>query len=462
MKGAKERRALLALTSPKKGIASFEAVTSTSIPESEAHDAEVEADTQNGNEPVFSLLRTPSTKQKSSAPRRSLFILEKPQSQSSATLDVAPETTIDMSDFISIPLPPPPPTPLLSPLKTRTGHKLGAPTPASSRTKVVVDTPLLADDEASPGEHCEEREDNENEVGKGKKAMIMRGSGRADEKESDAEDEDEMNRNLDASTSESIIKSTKPPSKTRATPARATSRARSKMPVASSSAIPVSTVSAIPEVVVEEEATGSKPTTTTNRAQAQSKTPAVVMANTTDDEFNDTSVPKRLAAAPAVPKTRRGRSRTAGGTTSGTEDEKKEEYEGAEKREPVVKPKRGRPRKGTTSTVVTPAVPNAIKEEESDSSPSTMKPASQAKTLSGIPKTTRTMRATRATSSSAAPGTAGTAEEDLDVNKENDEAVVTKTRIGRLRKATGSAVKEEVVMEPELGMSTRRTRGVRT
>jgi len=280
----------------------------------------------------------------------------------------------------------------------------------------------------------------------------------------------------DASTSESTIKSTKPPSKTRATPARATSRARSKTPVTSSSAVTVSTVSAIPEVVVEEEETGSKPTTTTNRARAQSKTPAVVTANTTDDEFNDTSVPKRLgrkattksdtieaeAAAPAVPKTRRGRSRTAGGTTSGTEDEKKEDYEGTEEREPVVKPKRGRPRKGTTSAVVAPAVPNAIKEEESDSSSSIMKPASRAKTLSGIPKTTRTTRATRAASSSAVSGTAGTAEEDLGVNKENDEAVVTKTRIGRLRKATGSAVKEEVVTEPELGMSTRRTRGVRT
>ncbi|KAK7455727.1 hypothetical protein VKT23_010760 [Stygiomarasmius scandens] len=72
-----------------------------------------------------------------------------------------------MSDFISIPLPPPPLAPLLSPLKTRTGRKLGAPTPAGSKTKAAVDTPLLADDEASPGEHCEEREDDENEVIRG-------------------------------------------------------------------------------------------------------------------------------------------------------------------------------------------------------------------------------------------------------------------------------------------------------
>ena len=155
-----------------------------STPDLEARDAEVEADTQNG---VF--CKT-STKQKSSAPR-SLFILERPQSQSSAILNAAPETkttnTIDTSDFISIPLPPPPPAPLLSPLKTRTGRKLGAPTAVDSKTKVAVDTPLLADDEASPGEHCEERKDDENEVVKGKKAMIMRGSG-ADEKESDVED----------------------------------------------------------------------------------------------------------------------------------------------------------------------------------------------------------------------------------------------------------------------------------
>ena len=165
-------------------------MTSTSTPDSESRDAEVETDSQNGSEPAFSLLRTPSTKQKSSAPRRSLFILEIPQSQSSATLDAA-ETkttdTIDMSDFISIPLPPPPPAPSLLPLKTRTGRKLGAPTAVDSKTKVAVDTPLLADDEASPGEHCEERKDDENEVVKGKKAMIMRGSG-ADEKESDVED----------------------------------------------------------------------------------------------------------------------------------------------------------------------------------------------------------------------------------------------------------------------------------
>ncbi|KAK7455728.1 hypothetical protein VKT23_010761 [Stygiomarasmius scandens] len=66
MKDAKERRASLALASPKKSVVSFEAVTSASTP----GDAEVETDSQNGSEPAFSLLRIPSTKLKSSAPRR--------------------------------------------------------------------------------------------------------------------------------------------------------------------------------------------------------------------------------------------------------------------------------------------------------------------------------------------------------------------------------------------------------
>ncbi|KAK7447695.1 hypothetical protein VKT23_013951 [Stygiomarasmius scandens] len=62
MKDVKEKRASLALASRKKSVASFEAVTSTSTPDSEARDAKVEADMQNSSEPVSSLLRKPSTK----------------------------------------------------------------------------------------------------------------------------------------------------------------------------------------------------------------------------------------------------------------------------------------------------------------------------------------------------------------------------------------------------------------
>ncbi|KAF5365414.1 hypothetical protein D9758_010813 [Tetrapyrgos nigripes] len=307
----------------------------------------------------------------------------------------------------------------------------------------------------------------------------------------------------------STSKSRKPPSTT-----TTTTRTRSKTPsrgTPGSSKPPSSNSnSTVVEPTVHDEASGSSTTTTTlklTRGRApRSKTPVRSEAEsestvkksttttrrgggkkasaepsaTTDDE-SSVPAPKKRGRKPATPKpdeedssttttkpkTRHGRSRA--GVASETEEED-EDGAGDEIQVVAVKPKRGRPRKGNV-TATAAAVPDPIKEEDTDAlTPSAaLAPSKKTTSATAAPRSrskgsaipTSKARVTRKTATSTAPEEEG--QTDPDVDKENndsqDEVVITKTTRGRPKKAQGAAkeVKEEVMTEPELGTTAKRT-----
>jgi hypothetical protein len=219
-----------------------------------------------------------------------------------------------------------------------------------------------------------------------------------------------------------------------------------------------------------------KKTTTTRRgARKPSAEPCAV----TDDEA---SVPepalKKRGRKAATPKpdegetdnsvattskpTRRGRGQAGAASETEEEDDAGQGHEKADVAE--VKPKRGRPRKGT---ITTPAVPEAIKEEEAETPPvattTGRKKASAAASSRSKTSTVLTSNV-RATRKTAGPAKEAEGETDPGVDKENndsqDEVVITKTTRGRPKKGVSAAakeVKEEAASEPELGTTAKRS-----
>ncbi|THU93341.1 hypothetical protein K435DRAFT_725485 [Dendrothele bispora CBS 962.96] len=535
MKDMKERRASLALASPRKTTAApiaekpgnkdGEADNGAQELNGQKGDGEDKVDDeqdQQGMEP-FSLLRTPQNSRKPYIPRRSLYVLEKPTTSFVATdaenvpengAGAEPENTINTDKTIysgEVVTAPPPPPPLLSPLKTRTGRKIGA---VPARKGNQLDTPSLADDEASPGLEAsgkdgskDEESDGEVNPEQGRKGMVMRGIKQMDEKDESA---DEMN--INDSTNQAVIttKSSKPPSKsrTRSTPARA----RSKTPSSSSSGA-VSAAPAVPEVVAEEEeeeeegprptglkppsqsrqarsksvsrnvpeaadtkiAAGKKPpsTTATRRGtrKAMSVEPeshgAVTAATTTDDEASApkkrgrkvaTTKPSEDPAPPSTTKGRpeRGKSRVAGVVSETEEDETPDGSGEQEGEEPMPKPKRGRPRKGTTtSAAAASAVPEAIKEEDVGTSATGMVTTNNASTSTRKPASSRSktsaIPASKATRITRKAGTATSSttgtEEDPDVDKENNHGAESQEEVVITKTKTGRAKKGTVQKE---------------
>ncbi|KAF9078230.1 hypothetical protein BDP27DRAFT_1311013 [Rhodocollybia butyracea] len=342
----------------------------------------------------------------------------------------------------------------VSPIKTRT-----------ARNKTVlakfVDTPSLADDEASPDVVGRMVNDSDDEQPTKVRGKILRGTGK-----------------VPGGTSKGYLK---PPSKARST---------AKVTVETSS----------PEAPSEAEATQPKaqPSTARRPTRSRSKTPnpqpSLATTEGTDNqdhaavprptrkalravEDTDTraAAPEEQSAAPAkrtgkAPRTRSrsrapdeseteasskatdkplSRTTRSRGKTPVSELETDEETTHIEEAA-VAKPKRGRRPK-------TPAVPEVIKEEVADEVPATTT-KTRAKKAVSISDSGPKPRSKKA--DSPAQADIDKENEDARVSAGEDEPVVTKTRIGRLRKAPVAKVKEETQTEPEIGGA--RTRGMRT
>ncbi|KAJ3745432.1 hypothetical protein DFH05DRAFT_1487954 [Lentinula detonsa] len=350
-----------------------------------------------------------------------------------------------------------------------------------------IDTPSLADDEASPDVvgRKEDQESDDEEENSRKRGKVLRGTGKS----------------LSLVASESQEKSSKPPSTTTASTSSAEETIEAR--VAKSQAKADEDV--LPEINDQpQDAQLLKPQTTT-RSRSRSKTPRSQLNDAPISEKHDTTttpLPLRRStrkasaepdthttddegSAPTKRARNAAKSRTRGQATeeSDTESTSKavskkppsrttrargktpvpepETDDTNDEEVTITKTKRGRRPKAAI-------VPEVIKEEEIDELP-TNKP------------TTRTRKAVASSDKShpsVASGTKGRPKktvapdvpQEADVNKENshasaseDEPLVTRTRIGRPRKATTPKIKEEVTTEPETALRTgAKTRPMRT
>ncbi|KAG7096101.1 hypothetical protein E1B28_006777 [Marasmius oreades] len=386
-------------------------------------------------------------------------------------------------------------SPALSPVKTRNTRKH-----ATTRTG-TVDTPSLADDEASPvvGERESELDDDSDEEPKRAKkttGRVMRGRGQSE-----------------VSDQSSGCQEAKPPSKSRARAGTTLVVSDYVAPMVVDDAVPKEQTAAQEDIDDDVEITGdqfcSKANTAT-RSRTRSKTP------TAPPHTNDTK-PKRTtrhactaepvtqqseeerepltatrpqtrrragSAAPVTTATRRMAATRTTAAAGASESSETESNEGRKTRttraaragETPGKPtsKRGGRRAKATPSVP-PLIPEAIKEEESAEVVSN--PPLQKKTTTrsrkvgrdadNIPPPAIAVRTTSKSRSAKKGGTGAAAavpEEETVDDKENsdNEIVVTKARVGRPRKGAATKVKEETVTEPELGTRTRTTRGMRT
>ncbi|KAJ3839192.1 hypothetical protein F5878DRAFT_135055 [Lentinula raphanica] len=380
--------------------------------------------------------------------------------------DVAREKDISLPAFAN-------PSKLARPISKRVGRDR------------FVDTPSLADDEASPDVigRMEDRDSDDEGQSSRKSGMVLRGIGKS----------------LSLTTSE-LSKDSLNPSST----VTASSLKDTVEDVGTAPNVEAPTQDVPDDDDAQPQAPESlkpQPTTSRTRSRSRSKTPGtgtLFNPSSTNEKHDTTTTPlplrrstRKASAEPdahttddegtATKRARStARSRTRGQTA--VESEPESSSKAASKKPPsrttraraktpvseaetddtnndeptVTKPKRGRRPKVA-------AVPEVIKEEETDELPATR-------------STTRTRKTATSSNSSLIPAPAGRSKktappevlEETDVNKENshasdDEPVVTKTKTGRPRKATAPKIKEEVTTEPEtLLHSGAKTRTMRT
>ncbi|KAF9254775.1 hypothetical protein L218DRAFT_951290 [Marasmius fiardii PR-910] len=351
-----------------------------------------------------------------------------------------------------------PPSPVLSPVKTRNGRRHGL--VAKSKTGTVsIDTPSLADDEASPGvgEGGEGEESSDEEPAKAKTGRIMRGRGRGEGQQA------------------------KPPSKTRGRGGSSTAK-----PVTVDETMSTERAAPAPEEVGDDsEPLPVKKTTATRtkvsppplptRSTRRARTVEPHRSQQSEDEGGEFSTTTTTGKKPqsrraavstrAAQKTRTTRAAAAALATATSESETESTCRKSGS-------KRGVGRRGK------PTAPETIKEEEENGSPPKVVGQKKKKTggrsrkmgteADNLPIAPLKSKSRSTTTTKAA--VVETAElEEVPVNdkeKENsdNEIVVVKTRAGGRSRKGVNKVKEEAVTEPELGTTTttRTTRGMRT
>ncbi|KAJ4000848.1 hypothetical protein F5050DRAFT_1803746 [Lentinula boryana] len=372
-----------------------------------------------------------------------------------------------------------------------------------------IDTPSLADDEASPDVvGRKEDQESDEEQNSRKRGKVLRGTGKTLSLVASESQEVKMSFNLDTMTEVNHLclqKSSKLPSTTMAS--TSSSEDTIEAHVARSQAkAPVQDEGVLPEINDEpQDAQLLKPQTTTTRSRSRSKTPrSQLNAASTSEKHDPTTTPLPLrrstrkasvepdahttddeGSAPTKRARNAPNSRTRGQATEESDPEstskavsknapsrttrargktpvpKAETDDTNDEEVTITKTKRGRRPKAAI-------VPEVIKEEEIDELP-TNRPT---------PRTRKAVASSDKSHPSVASGTKGRPKktvapdvpQEADVNKENshasaseDEPVVTRTRIGRPRKATTPKIKEEVTTEPENALRTgAKTRPMRT
>ncbi|KIK61623.1 hypothetical protein GYMLUDRAFT_243317 [Collybiopsis luxurians FD-317 M1] len=359
-----------------------------------------------------------------------------------------------------------------SPLKTRTA-------PNSVIRGKFVDTPSLADDEASPdvAGRRKELESGEDEKATKKKTKLLRGTGKPSSKSvaTAASTSDQMQLIVEAppppkeAVSEDDETQKQPVETTQLLKPKA-SKARGRSPSKAPSATPAEMNGEGDSGVSRKDPSGSAVgRRTTRKASAE---PDVRGATTTDEEApakrtrarsrskapeeSDTDSSSRTTSSKKPTR----RTTRARGKTPASEAETDDDGTHESDEITITKTKRGRRPK-------TAVVPEVIKEEEADETPATTKKTttkakkgvSASDNLPPAPAPTgmkgRSKKATL--SASETPG-------EAEVNKENaaSKDATKTTRIGRPRKAPVK-VKEEALTEPETSLrSGTKTRAMRT
>ncbi|KAJ3877059.1 hypothetical protein F5051DRAFT_409630 [Lentinula edodes] len=361
----------------------------------------------------------------------------------------------------------------ISPLKTRTA-------PKKDVRENLVDTPSLADDEASPdvfGRKEDQESDNESEQSSRKRGKVLRGIGKspsvADNELSQKSSKPLLETIMTTSSTSSSMKTVeihdtelpvKAPSqdvrretdgrneqsedaqslKPQATTGRGRSRSRSKPPsaqaaVTSSEEISEKDIAATNTPLPLRRSTrkaSAEPDTRTSEDEGPAptkRTRTAVGGRTRGEESDTDSSSKGVAKKPLARTTRaRGKTPVSEAETDDTNDEEVA----------MAKTKRGRRPKAAI-------VPEVIKEEEVDELPTTRTTA----------RSKKIVVSSDTSHSSVTPGTRGRSKKIA----APEPAVVTRTRIGRPRKAPTLKIKEEVTTEPETALRTgSRTRAMRT
>ncbi|KAJ3926197.1 MAG: hypothetical protein NXY57DRAFT_1029754 [Lentinula lateritia] len=361
----------------------------------------------------------------------------------------------------------------ISPLKTRTA-------PKKDVRENLVDTPSLADDEASPdvfGRKEDQESDNEPEQSSRKRSKVLRGIGKshsvADNELSQKSSKPLLKTIMTTSSTSSSMKTVeihdtelpvKAPSqdigretdgrneqsedaqslKPQATTGRGRSRSRSKPPSAQAVVTPAEEISEKDSAATKTplplrrstRKASAEPDTRTSEDEGPAltkRTRTAVGGRTRGEESDTDSSSKGVAKRPLARTTRaRGKTPVSEAETDDTNDEEVA----------IAKTKRGRRPKAAI-------VPEVIKEEEVDELPTTKTTARSKKVVVSLDTS----------HPSVTSGTKGRSRKIA----APEPAVVTRTRIGRPRKAPTPKIKEEVTTEPETALRTgSRTRAMRT